>query len=310
MPAARGNRRHGRRGHPGRGPGAGHRRSATEREDPRRLPEAPGTETGTRRTVGHVQGRADPDHQDGSTTANKSWPTSRPVWDVVVGILLTIGRHALQPAAARKGHESTGFILFEGGARVLLSAIVVLAAWNRRRSFVAFALLFLGTSMGFPFALPFWALGVWMIFRVLKWQRELAAMTGSDRSRHARPRTRRTRGPGTRRGRGAPAGPGRTDGGSHRRRPTGQEATGTHGTAAEQALHAAQADTAPATGVLSRSLTPDDGPSGTASGGVITAGGARPPAEPNAAGSGSPGAGAPANGPTAPLRGPAAPRPR
>jgi len=98
---------------------------------------------------------------------------------VVVGILLTIGAVHFDPALHAKGHESTGFIIFfEGGARLLLSAIVVLAAWNRRRSFVAFALLFLGTSMGFPFALPFWALGVWMIFRVLKWQRELAAMTG------------------------------------------------------------------------------------------------------------------------------------
>jgi hypothetical protein len=84
-------------------------------------------------------------------------------------------------------HESAGFIIFfEGGARVLLSVVVALAAWNRRRSFVAFALLFLGTSMGFPLAIPFWALGVWMIFRVLKWQRELAALTGSPlRSRPA-----------------------------------------------------------------------------------------------------------------------------
>ena len=99
---------------------------------------------------------------------------------LVVGILLTVGAVHFDPALHAKGHESTGFIVFfEGGARVLLSAIVALAAWNRRRSFVAFALLFLGTSMGFPFALPFWALGVWMIFRVLKWQRELATLTGS-----------------------------------------------------------------------------------------------------------------------------------
>jgi hypothetical protein len=98
---------------------------------------------------------------------------------VVVGILLTIAAVHFDPALHAKGHESTGFIVFfEGGARVLLSLIVMVAAWNRRRSFVAFALLFLGTSMGFPFALPFWALGVWMIFRVLKWQRELATLTG------------------------------------------------------------------------------------------------------------------------------------
>jgi hypothetical protein len=99
---------------------------------------------------------------------------------MVVGIVLTIAALHFNPPVHHKNHESAGFIVFfEGGARVLLSVIVAVAAWNRRRSFVAFALLFLGTSMGFPFALPFWALGVWMIFRVLKWQRELAAMTGS-----------------------------------------------------------------------------------------------------------------------------------
>jgi hypothetical protein len=98
---------------------------------------------------------------------------------VVVGVILTIAAvHYYGPVHA-KDHESTGFILFEGAARLVLAAVVVLAAWKRRRSFVAFALLFLGTSLGFPFALPFWALGVWMIFRVLKWQRELAAMTGT-----------------------------------------------------------------------------------------------------------------------------------
>jgi hypothetical protein len=106
---------------------------------------------------------------------------------VVVGVLLTIGALHFNPPLHHKNHESTGLIVFEGGARVLLSAIVVLAAWTRRRSFVAFALLFLGTSMAFPFALPFWALGVWMIFRVFKWQKELAAMTGGQA--RARPTT-------------------------------------------------------------------------------------------------------------------------
>jgi hypothetical protein len=99
---------------------------------------------------------------------------------LVVAIVLTIADLHINPAVHHKNHESAGYIVFfEGGSRVLLSVIVALAAWNRRRSFVAFALLFLGTAMGLPFALPFWALGVWMIFRVLKWQRELAALTGS-----------------------------------------------------------------------------------------------------------------------------------
>jgi hypothetical protein len=101
------------------------------------------------------------------------------VLGVVVGTILTIAAVHLNPPVHAKNHASTGFIVFEGAARWLLSAIVIVAAWKRRRSFVAFALLFLGTSMGFPFALPFWALGIYLIFRVLKWQKELAALTGS-----------------------------------------------------------------------------------------------------------------------------------
>jgi len=109
---------------------------------------------------------------------------------VVVGVVLTVAAVHFNPPVHHKNHESTGFILFDGGARVVLAAVVVLAAWNRRRSFVAFALLFLGTTMGFPFALPFWALGVWMIFRVLKWQRELAAVTGTRTRTRAQPAAR------------------------------------------------------------------------------------------------------------------------
>ncbi len=123
---------------------------------------------------------------------------------VVVGVALTIGAVHFNPPVHHKNHESTGFILFDGGARVVLAAVVVLAAWNRRRSFVAFALLFLGTTMGFPFALPFWALGVWMIFRVLKWQRELAALTGGPTRTRAQPAARtRTRPQPAARGRDA-----------------------------------------------------------------------------------------------------------
>lgn len=109
---------------------------------------------------------------------------------VVVGVVLTIGAVHYNPGLHQKGHLTTGTIYLEGGARVLLSAIVLLAAWTRRRSFVAFALLFLGTSLGFPFALPFWALGVWFIFRVFKWQKELSAMTGGASRQRATPAAR------------------------------------------------------------------------------------------------------------------------
>jgi hypothetical protein len=112
---------------------------------------------------------------------------------LIVGIILTaIAVHLYGPVHA-KNHQSVGFIIFfEGGARVLFSALVAVAAWRRRRSFVAFSLLFLGTVMGFLFALPFWALGLWMIFRVLKLQRELATLTGSPG--RSRPEPVRTRG--------------------------------------------------------------------------------------------------------------------
>jgi hypothetical protein len=113
-----------------------------------------------------------------------------------VGILLTVVTLHTNPPLHAKNHLSTSLIVFEGGARILLAGVVALAAWTRRRSFVAFALLFLGTSMagGLIFALPFWALGIWLIFRVFKWQKELATMTGGTAARGrsqpaARPRS-------------------------------------------------------------------------------------------------------------------------
>jgi hypothetical protein len=109
---------------------------------------------------------------------------------IAVGVLLTVALLHTNPPLHHKGHQSAGMIVyFDGGVRLLLSLVVLAAVWSRRRSFVAFALLFLGTAMGFPFALPFWALGVWLIFRVFKWQKELTAMTrGTTRGRDASPR--------------------------------------------------------------------------------------------------------------------------
>jgi len=118
---------------------------------------------------------------------------------IVVGLVLTIGAIHFNPPVHHKNHVSTGFILFEGGARVVLAGILVLATVTRRRSFTAFALLFLGTSMGFPFALPFWALGIWLIFRVFKWQKELTAMTGAAARGRPEPRARGSSDAATRR---------------------------------------------------------------------------------------------------------------
>jgi len=105
-----------------------------------------------------------------------------------VGIALAIIGLHLNPAPGHKNHAADSLFLWYGGARVLLGAVVVAAAVTRRRSFVGFALLFLGTSMGNPlFALPFWALGGWLIWRVFKMQRALAARGGSTRRGRAAP---------------------------------------------------------------------------------------------------------------------------
>jgi hypothetical protein len=117
--------------------------------------------------------------------------TSAPI-GVGVGVLLTVFALHLNPALKIHGkvnpkHVSDSLILLEGGARLLLAGIVVAAALSRRRSFVGFALLFLGTSMGSPlFALPFWVLGGYLIWRVFKYQRILTARGGGARGARAR----------------------------------------------------------------------------------------------------------------------------
>ena len=78
-------------------------------------------------------------------------------------------------------HQAVSIILIEGAARILLSGVVLAAAFTRRRSFVGFSLLFLGTSMGSPlFALPFWGLGGYLIWRVFKYQKVLTARRGTS----------------------------------------------------------------------------------------------------------------------------------
>jgi hypothetical protein len=103
-----------------------------------------------------------------------------------IGIALTAIAIHTNPAVGHKDHVSEGLILLEGAARIVLGALVVVAAKTRRRSFVAFALLFLGTADSFPFALLFWGLGGWMIWRVFRYQKALTARgAGPQRSRAA-----------------------------------------------------------------------------------------------------------------------------
>jgi len=112
--------------------------------------------------------------------------TAAPI-GIAVGILLTAFAIHLNPAARVHGklnpkHVSDSLILLEGGVRIVLSGVVVACAFTRRRSLVGFSLLFLGTAMGSPlFALPFWVLGGYLIWRVFKYQRVLTARTAAAR---------------------------------------------------------------------------------------------------------------------------------
>jgi hypothetical protein len=96
----------------------------------------------------------------------------------VVGVILTIAAIHYNPALHHKGHVANSVTELYGAARVVLGAIVFACAFTRRRSLVAFALLFLGTAEGFPFALLFWGLGGWMIWRVFRFQKLLTAKGG------------------------------------------------------------------------------------------------------------------------------------
>ncbi len=111
--------------------------------------------------------------------------TSAPI-GVAVGTLLTVITLIQNPAVHSTGtlkHQAVSIILIEGAARILLSGVVLAAAFTRRRSFVGFSLLFLGTSMGSPlFALPFWGLGGYLIWRVFKYQKVLTARRGTSRA--------------------------------------------------------------------------------------------------------------------------------
>jgi hypothetical protein len=100
---------------------------------------------------------------------------------VAVGVGLTLVTLHLNPATGHTNHVAPSTIYLEGGARILLSGVVVAAALTRRRSFVGFALLFLGTAMGAPlFALPFWGLGGYLIWRVFKFQKALSARNATS----------------------------------------------------------------------------------------------------------------------------------
>ena len=122
----------------------------------------------------------------------------------VLGVLYTAYEIHINPAVGHKDHVSQSVLVLYGVARVAFSVLVALAALWRRRSFLGFALLFLGTSFGSPIvALPFWFVGGWLIWRAFKWQKELAAITGSERRAASAGRSATTRSDPRTRSRGA-----------------------------------------------------------------------------------------------------------
>jgi hypothetical protein len=78
-------------------------------------------------------------------------------------------------------HQLSGTILFEGIAPIVFAAILLFAVRTRKRSFVAFMLVFMGLPL-LPPGLIFSGLGLWMILRSYKWQRILQTK-GGDPSR-------------------------------------------------------------------------------------------------------------------------------
>jgi hypothetical protein len=96
----------------------------------------------------------------------------------VVAVILMFHALAINPAVHHKGHIAPSITEAYGIVGVFLGAIVVVAAFLRRRSFLGFTLLFMGISLGIVFAIPFWIVGVWLLFRATRFQKELSELTG------------------------------------------------------------------------------------------------------------------------------------
>jgi hypothetical protein len=95
---------------------------------------------------------------------------------VVLAILVTLVAVHTNPALHHKGHESPGVIVADGGVGVAFALFVLAMAWFRRRSLTAFALLFLGYSVGLvgP-GIPFLFLGGYLLYRAWKIQKVLTS---------------------------------------------------------------------------------------------------------------------------------------
>jgi hypothetical protein len=85
-------------------------------------------------------------------------------------------------------------ILTDGALPIAFSAIVFFCAWYRRRSLTAFALLFLGLTLGLigP-GTPFLVLGGYLIFRMFRVQKVLTSRGVNTRAQSPRARAAASR---------------------------------------------------------------------------------------------------------------------
>jgi hypothetical protein len=117
----------------------------------------------------------------------------------VLAVVLTLITLSHNPALHHKGHESAGIIIADGGVGVAFALFVLAMAWFRRRSLTAFALLFLGYSLGLiGIGIPFLFLGGYLLFRAWKVQKVLTSRGVSTRPQR-RPPDRTQRDPKSRR---------------------------------------------------------------------------------------------------------------
>ncbi|MGO9344039.1 MAG: hypothetical protein ACLP6E_16235 [Acidimicrobiales bacterium] len=100
----------------------------------------------------------------------------------VLALVLTIITLKHDPVG--KGHEATSVITLDGILSVVFAACVFATAWFRRRSLTAFALLFLGYSLGLiGIGIPFLILGGYLLFRAWRIQKVLTSRGVNTRTR-------------------------------------------------------------------------------------------------------------------------------
>ncbi len=92
----------------------------------------------------------------------------------ILWLLLTVPL-LIHPAKPHKGQLGTDGIAIYLAVGLLLAGIIFFASWIKRRALLGFAVLFTGFSFGgdLLFAIPFYALGAWLIWQAMKVQREL-----------------------------------------------------------------------------------------------------------------------------------------